>query len=195
MACTTVESFGPQTFDDVAKRYSPQSNSPTVSTWLASRKHMIDSRALRVGNVMEREQGLTRWHCLVCHKRLKTLDKRNHHEWDAHPVKMWIIYIQELHEDYGRMEKLIDEYFELMEIIKPDKPTLPESVLRLIRLRKKEISQAYKWGQGLKKQHPLTEIDDRLKRAKDRLIDAMQGDDSVVVVYNEANLKGGNDGN
>jgi hypothetical protein len=152
---------------------------------------MIDSRALRVGNVMEREQGLTRWQCLVCHKKLKTLTKRSDHEWEDHPVKMWIIYIQELHEDFERMERLIDEHFELKEVIKPDKPELPASVLRLIRLRQKEIGLAYKWGRGLNAEHPLTVIDNRLKKAKDRLTDAMQGDDSVVVVYNEANLKGG----
>lgn len=153
---------------------------------------MIDSRALRVGNAMEREQGLTRWHCLVCHVKLKTLDKRNHHEWEDHPVKLWIIYIQELHEDKARMERLIDEWFELLEVIKPDKPwTLPDSVLKLIRLRQKEIKQAYKWAQGLNAEHPLTVIDKRLAKAKDHLTDAMQGDDSVVVVYNEANLKGG----
>ncbi len=152
---------------------------------------MIDSRALRVGNVIERKQGLTRWHCLVCHKRLKALNKRSDHEWEEHPVKMWIIYIQELHEDKTRMERLIDEWFELMEVIKPDKPSLPDSVLNLIRLRQKEIKRAYKWGQGLDAEHPLTVIDKRLEKAKGHLIDAMQGDDSVVVVYNEANLKGG----
>ncbi len=140
---------------------------------------------------MEREQGLTRWRCLVCHVKLPTLDKRHHHEWEEHPVKLWIIYIQELHEDKALMKRLIEEYLELMEVIKPDKPSLPESVLKLIRLRQKEIKQAYKWGQGLNNEHPLTVIDKRLEKAKGHLTDAMQGDDSVVVVYNEANLKGG----
>lgn len=153
---------------------------------------MIDSRALRVGNALQREQGLDQWQCLVCHKTLRPLAKRNHHEWNEHPVKLWIIYIQELHEDHTRMERLIEEWFELLEVIKPDKPwSLPDSVLKLIRLRQKEIKQAYKWGQGLNQEHPLRVIDKRLELAKEHLTDAMQGDDSVVVVYNEAYLKGG----
>lgn len=142
---------------------------------------MIDSRALRVGNALEIKHGITQWHCLICYKRLRNLSLRNHHEWEEHPVKMWIIYIQELNEDYDRMDALIEEYLELEETQHLDQPKLPDSVNKLIKARMKDIKSTYKYGMW-NGDHPLVSIEKRKNAAKDKLTEAMQRDDSEVVV-------------
>ncbi len=125
----------------------------------------MDSRIMPDGNRIEAKLKLTQWHCLFCQKRLRSLDKRRHHEEENHPTQMTFLEIQYVWQRRARMRDLIDEHFALGEEFEK----ASQYVQPLIKERMDHIGREYRMASGSDGQHPLDHMGVWMKRLQDRL--------------------------